>query len=152
MVATAANTMQSAGVPYRELPRLASIARIAVAKGWQRYVDQLGFRRLASGERATEAGATSDAQRLREALQELGPTFVKFGQMLATRSDLFPESFVSELAKLRSKVPPFPGETARAIVERELGAPIAELFATFEETPFAAASIAQVHRATLAGR
>jgi ubiquinone biosynthesis protein len=150
MVAAAANAVQSAGVPYRELPRLAAIVRIAVTKGWQRYVQQLGFGRLTLGEQATEAGA-SDAERLRAALQELGPTFVKFGQMLATRSDLFPESFVSELAKLRSDVPPFPGEIAGAIVERELGAPIAELFATFAETPFAAASIAQVHRATLAG-
>lgn len=151
MVATVADAMQSAGIPYRDLPRLASVARIAVAKGWQRHVEQLGLRRLAPGDRETAAGTTSDAQRLREALQELGPTFVKFGQMLATRGDFFPESFVSELAKLRSEVPPFPGETARAIVERELGAPLAELFATFEETPFAAASIAQVHRATLAG-
>lgn len=150
MVATAAKEVQSAPVLYRELPRLGSIARIAVAKGWQRYVEQLGLRRLARGERAADAGTTSDAQRLREALQELGPTFVKFGQMLATRSDVFPESFVSELAKLRSQVPAFPGEAARAIVERELGTPVAKLFARFEETPFAAASIAQVHRATLA--
>lgn len=151
MVEKAAKPVHSTGVPLRELPRLGSIARIAVAKGWQHYVEQLGFGRLAPGERATDVGTTSDAQRLREALQELGPTFVKFGQMLATRSDFFPESFVSELAKLRSEVQPFPGEAARAIVEHELGAPLAELFATFEETPFAAASIAQVHRATLAG-
>jgi ubiquinone biosynthesis protein len=137
------------GIPFRELPRLGAIVRVAAAKGWQRYVERLGLGRLTGGEAAKGTAPANDAQRLREALQELGPTFVKFGQMLATRRDLFPESFVNELAQLRSNVPPFPGEAARAIVERELGAPVGELFATFEETPFAAASVAQVHRATL---
>ena len=137
------------GLPLRELPRLGAIVRIAAAKGWQRYVERLGLGRLAGGGPAEMTAPASEAQRLREALQELGPTFVKFGQMLATRSDLFSEAFVSELAQLRSRVAPFPGEIARAIVERELGAPVGELFATFEETPFAAASVAQVHRATL---
>jgi ubiquinone biosynthesis protein len=137
------------GIPFRELPRLGAIVRVAAAKGWQRHVERLGLGRLTGGEGAKATAPASEAQRLREALQELGPTFVKFGQMLATRSDLFPETFVSELAQLRSRVAPFPGETARAIVERELGAPVGKLFAAFEETPFAAASVAQVHRATL---
>ena len=141
--------VQSAGLPLRELTRLAAIARVAAAKGWGRYVERAGLGRYA-GDADAKPPPTSDAQRLREALQELGPTFVKFGQMLATRSDLFPDEFVKELGELRSRVPPFPAETARAIVERELGAPVAELFAAFEAEPFAAASIAQVHHARLA--
>jgi ubiquinone biosynthesis protein len=138
-----------AGLPLRELSRLAAIARVAAANGWQHYVERLGLGRFSSGE-AGETPPTSEAQRLREALQELGPTFVKFGQMLATRSDLFPDEFLKELGELRSHVPPFAGEAARAIVERELGAPVAELFAGFDPEPFAAASIAQVHHASLA--
>jgi len=138
------------GLPLRELPRLAAIVRVAAAKGWQGYLTRLGLDALAGNARSADALPTSDAQRLREALQDLGPTFVKFGQMLATRSDLFPEEFVRQLGELRSRVPPFPSETAREIVERELGAPASELFAAFEPEPFAAASIAQVHRARLA--
>jgi ubiquinone biosynthesis protein len=138
-----------AGLPLRELSRLAAIARVAAAKGWGRYVERLGLGRF-GGEDAAEPARTTDAQRLREALQELGPTFVKFGQMLATRSDLFPDDFLKELGELRSRVPPFAGETARAIVERELGAPVGELFVVFDPEPFAAASIAQVHHASLA--
>ena len=139
----------ASGVPLRELPRLGAIVRVAAAKGWHRYVERLSLGRLLPGE-APPASRGGDAQRLREALEELGPTFVKFGQLLATRSDLFPEPFVGELAKLRSSVPAFASDVARAIVERELGAPLGELFATFDAAPFAAASIAQVHHATLA--
>src|SRR5688572_15571150 len=95
-------------------------------------------------------GSDSDrARRLRRAFERLGPTFVKFGQLLATRVDLFSEEFVAELRHLRSHVAPFPAEVATALVERELGRPLHEVFETFEATPVASASIAQVHRATL---
>ncbi len=88
---------------------------------------------------------------LRRALEELGPVFIKFGQMLSTRIDLLPEDIASELARLQDDVPPFSEQTAVAIVERELGAPLAELFAEFTATPLASASVAQVHAATLHG-
>jgi ubiquinone biosynthesis protein len=86
---------------------------------------------------------------LRLALTELGPIFVKFGQAVSTRRDLLPPDIAAELAKLQDRVPPFPGALARAAVERAYGRPLSEVFATFEETPLAAASIAQVHAAQL---
>jgi ubiquinone biosynthesis protein len=87
--------------------------------------------------------------RLRRALEELGPVFIKFGQMLSTRRDLLPEDIADELAKLQDDVPPFPGQQSIAIIEKALGKPVAELFATFDPTPMASASVAQVHAATL---
>jgi len=92
----------------------------------------------------------SRGERLRLALEELGPIFVKFGQAVSTRRDLLPQDIADELAKLQDRVPPFPGAEARAAVERAYGQPIGEAFASFDETPLAAASIAQVHVAHLA--
>jgi ubiquinone biosynthesis protein len=88
-------------------------------------------------------------QRLRLALQELGPIFVKFGQVLSTRRDLLPPDIADELAILRDQVAPFSGERATQIIETSLGKSIAELFQAFDATPLASASIAQVHPATL---
>jgi ubiquinone biosynthesis protein len=89
------------------------------------------------------------AQRLRLALEDLGPIFVKFGQLLSTRRDLLPEDLADELSLLQDQVPPFPAAEARAIIERSLGKPVGSLFASFEEAPLASASVAQVHAATL---
>ena len=88
--------------------------------------------------------------RLRLALIELGPIFVKFGQALSTRRDLLPADIADELAKLQDNVPPFPGAVARAMIERSYGEPLDTRLRDFEETPLAAASIAQVHAAKLA--
>lgn len=93
----------------------------------------------------------SRAARLRLALEELGPVFVKFGQMLSTRRDLLPDDIADELQKLQDQVPPFSGERARHIIEKSLGQTLDELFAEFEITPMASASVAQVHSATLHG-
>jgi len=89
------------------------------------------------------------AVRIRRALEDLGPIFVKFGQILSTRRDLLPDDIANELAKLQDSVPPFPGAQARAIVEAAYGRPVTEVFAAFEEQPLASASIAQVHAARL---
>ncbi|MGB5706138.1 MAG: ubiquinone biosynthesis regulatory protein kinase UbiB [Arenicellales bacterium] len=89
--------------------------------------------------------------RLREALQELGPVFVKFGQMLSTRPDLIPEDIHAELTKLQDEVPPFPGNEARQIIEQALEQQLSDIFDEFETESTASASVAQVHFATLIG-
>ncbi|TDY03747.1 ubiquinone biosynthesis regulatory protein kinase UbiB [Thiohalophilus thiocyanatoxydans] len=90
-------------------------------------------------------------ERIRLALEDLGPIFIKFGQILSTRRDLLPDDIAEELTRLQDQVPPFSDQLARTIIERELGESIDAVFANFEATPFASASIAQVHGATLHG-
>ena len=87
--------------------------------------------------------------RLREAFEELGPTFIKLGQVLSGRPDLITVAYANEFKKLQDEVPPFPFEDARGIIESELGAPLGSLFLSFSQLPAAAASIAQVHRTPL---
>jgi ubiquinone biosynthesis protein len=91
-------------------------------------------------------------QRLREALERLGPIFVKFGQVLSTRRDLMPVDIADELARLQDRVPPFAPALAVAIIERALRKPLAEIFVSFEQEPVASASIAQVHFAVIKDR
>ncbi|MEO7104844.1 MAG: AarF/UbiB family protein, partial [Rhodoferax sp.] len=91
-------------------------------------------------------------QRLREALERLGPIFVKFGQVLSTRRDLMPLDIADELAKLQDRVPPFPSAVAVATIERALRKPLSDIFVSFEREPVASASIAQVHFAVVLDR
>jgi len=88
-------------------------------------------------------------ERLRKALEDLGPVFVKFGQILSTRRDLLPDDMADSLKILQDRVPPFPSDTARTIIETSLGAPVSELFLEFSPDPMASASVAQVHAARL---
>ena len=99
--------------------------------------------------RLHRAPALPRGVRLRRALEELGPVFIKFGQMLSTRRDLLPQDVANELAKLQDDVPPFPQQQSINIIETALGKPVTELFASFEATPMASASVAQVHAAKL---
>lgn len=92
---------------------------------------------------------TSLANRLTTVCQELGPTFVKLGQVLSTRPDIIPEHFIKELQSLQSDVKPFDSHIARSVIERDLGMPISEAFSAFDDVPIASGSIAQVHKANL---
>src|SRR5512138_1665179 len=93
--------------------------------------------------------ASPRGERLRLALEELGPIFMKFGQMLSTRRDLLPADIADELAKLQDRVPPFPSEVAQRIVSEAYGLPLDQVFKRFDVNPLAAATIAQVHTAEL---
>ena len=106
------------------------------------------FERRVLGEEDTFAGETGP-ERIRLMLQQLGPTYVKIGQMAASRADLLPAAWVTELSKLQSEAAPFSWEDATQMIQGELGKPPEDLYASIDHEPFAAASTAQVHRATL---
>ncbi|MFQ6100185.1 MAG: ABC1 kinase family protein [Anaerolineae bacterium] len=139
----------------RHFQRYREIAQVFVRHGFGELVDLLELqpylalpRRLLRRRRQA-APPLGAPRRLRLALEELGPTFIKLGQILSTRPDLLPPAYVAELVKLQDTVPPEPWEPIRAQIEAELGAPLEELFAAFEPVSIAAASLAQVHAATL---
>ena len=141
--------------PLRQIPRLLRMAATLVRYRLDDFVEGAHLfrpirwlRPLLPRPRADVAQLSRGA-RLREALIELGPIFVKAGQILSTRRDLLPADIADELALLQDRVPPFPGTQARAMIEAALGAPIATLYKSFDETPLASASIAQVHAARL---
>jgi ubiquinone biosynthesis protein len=131
----------------RDLARLREIVGVLVRHGFGAIVGQLGLSSLAP---ATPGDASGQrGERIRKVIEELGPTFVKLGQILSTRPDIVPEDVLTELKKLQQRVPPVPFEAIRQQIESELGMTLAEAYVSFDEKPLAAASVGQVHRATL---
>ena len=144
-----------AHINIHDLPRLREITGVLVRHGFGSLVRQAGLDGpdLETGE-GSEGAARAGlpfARRLRMVLAELGPTFVKLGQVLSVRPDIVPADVIAELESLQDSVPPAPWEEVRAAVERELGGPLEQRFVTFSEEPLASASIAQVHVAELQG-
>jgi ubiquinone biosynthesis protein len=135
------------GTRSGSLRRFTQISRVLVRHGFGFVFDVRRDRRENKG--LQEFLAPNFGVRMRRSLDDLGPTFVKFGQVLSTRSDIFPEGILSELQKLQDTARPMPAGRAQAILERELGAPVGEVFSDFDPVPLGSASIGQVHRAVL---
>ena len=142
--------------PFRNIKRYREIVQILFKYGFDDLLDQTGLDKYFKGGvtifsrgKSKEVEKLSRQERVRQALEELGPTFVKFGQMLSIRPEIVPIQYLNELEKLQDQVAPFPEEEARKIVEEEFGESPESIFKEFKREPLAAASLAQVHRAQL---
>jgi ubiquinone biosynthesis protein len=141
---------------WKNLSRLRHVGHVLTSHGYGWLIVNLHLdrfvpfrKRLLRREYAEEEGPTpTAAARVAHVLEELGPTYVKLGQVLGSRADLLPPAFIEEFRKLQDRVKPFPTVEARAAIELELGRPIDSLFSSFDDEPFAAGSIAQAYRAT----
>lgn len=140
--------MATLSMQVQDLGRVQEIARVAAANGFGHVLNLIGLTaELAPGKEELETGPF--ARRLRQALVQLGPTFVKLGQVMSVRPDILPSDVLAEFQTLQDRVPPLEIEEVRRSVEQELGLPIDDVFEEFDPTPLGAASIAQVHRARL---
>ncbi len=144
------------GRTYRHLNRYRQILTILFKYGFGNIVELLKIdqyiesgRQLISRKPRERIEKFSRAMRVRMAIEELGPTYIKLGQILSTRPDLVPADFIQELARLQDEVPPFPLDDAKQIIVTELGRPLDDVFESFDDTLLASASIGQVYRAVL---
>src|SRR5258705_7410481 len=137
--ATRSSGWKSGSSTLARLLRVARIFAVGLRFGLYEFIPRFSYNRLFISKTKPRG------QRLREALETLGPIFVKFGQVLSTRRDLLPLDIADELAKLQDQVPPFDPELAFAEIERSLGCRVNDVFAALQRTPIASASIAQVH-------
>jgi len=144
------------GRTYRHIQRYRQILTVLFRYGFGDLVHTLKIEQyleiglqMISRKRRENIETLSRAELVRMAMEELGPTFIKMGQILSTRPDLLPVEFIQELGKLQDHVPPFEYAQVKDIIEKELGVALGQLFKDFEETPLASASIGQVHRARL---
>ncbi len=143
---------------YRHINRYREVIAILVKYGFGEVLAKLELQKhldfgkgFILGKRAAEIADVSHWARMRMALEELGPTFVKFGQMMSTRPDMIPRELITELEKLQEEVPPFSTEDAKRIIAEELNSSVDRIFRDFSGSSIAAASIAQVHKAVLPG-
>ena len=139
---------------YKNIQRMRHIVAVLIKHGFYSVVERMNLHRLLPltkrfRKRTVEEPERSIPERIRLVFEELGPTFIKLGQLLSTRPDIFSEEYIEEFRKFQDKVPPFPFEKAVSQIEKELKVSISQLFQNIEKTPVAAASIAQVHRAVL---
>ncbi len=144
--------MPSVITAFRDLDRLREIVAVLWRHGFGEVVQRLGLDSLlvTKGPESDDLRSHSLAQRVRFVLQDLGPSFVKLGQIASTRADLLPPEVITELKVLQDDVKPISWEAVRQEIEAELGGPVADLFVSVDEKPLASASIAQVHRGRLA--
>lgn len=147
------STGRRLGQAVKNAQRLQQIIRVFARHGFADVLNRMNLEKYFPSKRLTRHTTgdptQSTQERLKCCFEELGPTFVKLGQVLSSRSDLIPEEFTEEFTKLQDNVQPLPYETVKQVLESELGRKLTETFAHFSETPLAAASIGQVHEATL---
>ncbi|MCF7886459.1 MAG: hypothetical protein K9M80_08185, partial [Candidatus Marinimicrobia bacterium] len=142
--------------PFKNIKRYREIIQILLKYGFDEILDRYGLDKYLKGgfkifskTKVKDVEHLTIQERVRKALEDLGPTFVKFGQMLSIRPEILPAKFIKELQKLQDQVAPFPTDAAISIIEEDLEQDIDTIFKEFEEEPHAAASLAQVHRAQL---
>jgi len=147
------------GRTHRYVNRYQEILSVLIKYGFGDLVDALNLRQYfeigwqkISGKQSAQMEKLTRPERVRMTLEDLGPTFVKLGQLLSTRPDLVPLKYAQELSKLQDKVPPFPYEDVSAMIKSETRRVPEEIFSSFEKTPIAAASLGQVHKAKLKGK